>query len=129
MREEKAVFGEFPSYEPGHYTFLADYLPYADGDGMEHRNSTVMTQPSTIRGDRMQLLDTVAHEFFHSWNVERIRPRDARAVRLRPREHVRRAVARRRVHAVLRAAAARARRADERRRAATVPDRTWSTRS
>ena len=26
-----------------HYTFLADYLPYANGDGMEHRNSTVIT--------------------------------------------------------------------------------------
>ena len=76
VREEKAVYGEFPEYEPGHYTFLADYLPNADIDGMEHRNSTVMTQPSTIRGDRMRLLDTVAHEFFHSWNVERIRPRE-----------------------------------------------------
>jgi predicted metalloprotease with PDZ domain len=76
VKEEGAVFGEFPEYEPGHYTFLADYLPYAEGDGMEHRNSTVMTQPSTIRGDRMRLLDTVAHEFFHCWNVERIRPRE-----------------------------------------------------
>jgi predicted metalloprotease with PDZ domain len=76
VREEGAVYGEFPEYEPGHYTFLADYLPYADSDGMEHRNSTVMTQPSSIRGDRVRLLDTVAHEFFHSWNVERIRPRE-----------------------------------------------------
>src|SRR5204863_256309 len=25
---------------------------------------------------RAELLDTVAHEFFHAWNVERIRPRD-----------------------------------------------------
>jgi predicted metalloprotease with PDZ domain len=76
VREEGAVYGEFPEYEPGYYTFLADYLPYADGDGMEHRNSTVMTSPSSIRGDRQRLLDTVAHEFFHSWNVERIRPRE-----------------------------------------------------
>jgi predicted metalloprotease with PDZ domain len=76
VREEGAVYGEFPEYEPGSYTFLADYLPYADVDGMEHRNSTVMTQPSNIRGDRIRLLDTVAHEFFHSWNVERIRPRE-----------------------------------------------------
>jgi len=42
---------------------------------MEHRNSTVMTAPATIRDDRARLLDTVAHEFFHCWNVERIRPR------------------------------------------------------
>jgi predicted metalloprotease with PDZ domain len=76
VREEGAVYREFPAYEPGNYTFLADYVPWADSDGMEHRNSTVMTQPSTIRGDRMRLLDTVAHEFFHNWNVERIRPRE-----------------------------------------------------
>src|SRR6185369_429138 len=76
VREEGAVYGEYPEYEPGSYTFLADYLSYADEDGMEHRNSTVMTSSSTIRGDRTRLLDTVAHEFFHSWNVERIRPRD-----------------------------------------------------
>jgi predicted metalloprotease with PDZ domain len=67
VREEQAVFGEFPDYEPGYYTFLADALPWDDGDGMEHRNSTVMT------GHRLSLA-TVAHEFFHNWNVERIRP-------------------------------------------------------
>jgi predicted metalloprotease with PDZ domain len=76
VREEGAVYGEFPAYEPGYYTFLADYLPNAEEDGMEHRNSTVMTSSATIRGDRTRLLDTVAHEFFHCWNVERIRPRE-----------------------------------------------------
>jgi predicted metalloprotease with PDZ domain len=75
VREEREVFGEFPRYDPGHYTFLADYLPYADEDGMEHRNSTVLTSTSTIRTGRLSLLSAVAHEFFHGWNVERIRPR------------------------------------------------------
>src|SRR5438874_13405891 len=42
---------------------------------MEHRNSTVMTSAGSIRANREGLLDTVAHEFFHNWNVERIRPR------------------------------------------------------
>ncbi|WP_446742606.1 M61 family metallopeptidase [Silvibacterium acidisoli] len=65
--EEQAVFGELPDYEPGYYTFLADALPWDGGDGMEHRNSTVMT------GHKLSL-STVAHEFFHNWNVERIRP-------------------------------------------------------
>ena len=41
---------------------------------MEHRNSTVMTSQRSIAEGRDALLDTVAHEFFHSWNVERIRP-------------------------------------------------------
>ena len=46
-REDRAAgrrdLRRVPGYEPGYYTFLADYLPYANGDGMEHRNSTVMT--------------------------------------------------------------------------------------
>jgi predicted metalloprotease with PDZ domain len=75
VRQEGAIFGDFPSYEPGNYTFLADYLPYASGDGMEHRNSAVMTSSGSIRSSRSALLDAVAHEFFHCWNVERIRPR------------------------------------------------------
>src|SRR3984893_10307014 len=75
VRKEGEIFGEYPAYEPGSYTFLADYLPNAAGDGMEHRDSTVMTSSGSIRSDRVELLDTVAHEFFHSWNVERIRPR------------------------------------------------------
>jgi predicted metalloprotease with PDZ domain len=74
VRQEGAIFGEYPQYEPGYYTFLADYLPWASGDGMEHRNSTVMTSSGSIGASRMGLLDTVAHEFFHCWNVERIRP-------------------------------------------------------
>ena len=75
VAQEGAIYGEFPAYEPGAYTFLGDYLPNADGDGMEHRNSTVMTARATIAGDRLALLDIASHEFFHCWNVERIRPR------------------------------------------------------
>jgi predicted metalloprotease with PDZ domain len=74
VRQEGAIYGEYPPYEPGYYTFLADYLPYASGDGMEHRNSTFITAAGSIRNDRLRLLGTVSHEFFHCWNVERIRP-------------------------------------------------------
>ena len=74
VRETHAVYGEYPEYEPGHYTFLADALPYASGDAMEHRNSTVLTSPASLGSDRDGWLDSVAHEFFHGWNVERIRP-------------------------------------------------------
>ncbi|HWK08444.1 MAG TPA: PDZ domain-containing protein [Vicinamibacterales bacterium] len=69
VNEASAVYGEFPQYEPGTYTFLADYLPTNDGDGMEHRNSTVVTG-RVLR----TALNTASHEFFHCWNVERIRP-------------------------------------------------------
>jgi predicted metalloprotease with PDZ domain len=75
VREAGAVYGEYPDYEPGHYTFLIDDLPYAGADGMEHRNSTVITSPAPLASGRAELLDTAAHEFFHCWNVERIRPR------------------------------------------------------
>jgi predicted metalloprotease with PDZ domain len=74
VAEEGAVFGEFPAYEPGAYTFILDYLPYDGGDGMEHRNSTMISSSGSIAQNRTQLLDAVAHEFFHCWNVERVRP-------------------------------------------------------
>jgi predicted metalloprotease with PDZ domain len=75
VREAVEVFGEQPAYESGRYTFLVDYLPWASPDAMEHRNSTVITAPASIGSSRPTLLDSVAHEFFHVWNVERIRPR------------------------------------------------------
>ncbi len=75
VTEARYVFGEYPAYENNTYTFIADYLPWANGDGMEHRNSTILTSASSLRTNRDGLLGTVAHEFFHSWNVERIRPR------------------------------------------------------
>jgi predicted metalloprotease with PDZ domain len=75
VREARHVFGEYPPFEGNTYTFIADYLPWAHGDGMEHRNSTILTSSSSIRASRLDLLDTVAHEFFHTWNVERIRPK------------------------------------------------------
>jgi predicted metalloprotease with PDZ domain len=75
VREARWVFREYPPFENNTYTFIADYLPWASGDGMEHRNSTVLTSSSTIRTSRRDLLETLSHEFFHVWNVERIRPR------------------------------------------------------
>jgi predicted metalloprotease with PDZ domain len=77
VREHAAVFGEFPDFEPGYYTFLGDYVPWGGGDGMEHRNSTVVAAPVSLRTPGMvaDVLDTVSHEFFHAWNVERIRPK------------------------------------------------------
>jgi predicted metalloprotease with PDZ domain len=77
VNEAAAIFGEFPAFDTGTYTFLGDYVPWGGGDGMEHRNSTVVASatsfknPQAVRG----VLGTVAHEFFHCWNVERIRPK------------------------------------------------------
>lgn len=74
--EEKAVFGELPTYDFGEYTFLDDSYPTNSGDGMEHRNSTSIVHPvDKIAGNETRLLSTYAHEYFHSWNVKRIRPK------------------------------------------------------
>ena len=74
VAEAGAVFKAFPSYDFGTYTFLACYMPQASGDGMEHRNSTFITslQPLPLAAENH--LSTLSHEYFHSWNVERIRP-------------------------------------------------------
>jgi predicted metalloprotease with PDZ domain len=73
--EEKAIYGELPVFDFGTYTFIQDVLPGNDRDGMEHRNSTIITQDASIRDIKEELLGTVSHEFFHTWNVERIRPK------------------------------------------------------
>ncbi len=75
VEQEKAVFNELPDFDYGKYTFLACYMPNVSGDGMEHRNSTILTdQESLSNGGMKGNIGTVAHEFFHAWNVERIRP-------------------------------------------------------
>ena len=68
-----AVFGGWPEFDGGTYTFLACYTPWSSGDGMEHRNSTVLTSSSSLETNLIGLLGTVAHEFVHTWNMERIR--------------------------------------------------------
>jgi predicted metalloprotease with PDZ domain len=74
--EEKAVFGELPDYDFGEYTFLDDVYPSNAGDGMEHRNSTcIVDGADKVAGNEKELLGTFAHEYFHSWNVKRIRPK------------------------------------------------------
>ena len=74
--EAKSVFGELPSFDYGTYTFLQDVNPENAGDGMEHRNSTIIVERTAqVSGYEEDLLGTFSHEFFHSWNVERIRPK------------------------------------------------------
>ncbi len=60
-----------------HYTFICHVYPSARG-GLEHRNSTVLGIDSFAFHPRKRYEDNVlgliAHEFFHTWNVKRIRP-------------------------------------------------------
>jgi predicted metalloprotease with PDZ domain len=58
------------------YTFLLRLRP-AGGGGLEHLNSCALIARREIfnnAGDYTDFLTLVAHEFFHAWNVKRIRP-------------------------------------------------------
>jgi predicted metalloprotease with PDZ domain len=70
---QQKVYGELPDFDYGRYTFLCAYNPWIGGDGMEHRNSTICSAPVGLEMAE-RLIGTVSHEFFHCWNVERIRP-------------------------------------------------------
>jgi len=78
VKEEQAVFGELPDYDYGTYTFIENVNPFVHADGMEHRNSTFITFSRKLENNVIviNLLSTSSHEFFHCWNVKRIRPRD-----------------------------------------------------
>lgn len=74
VRAETAMWGppEFDSY-----TFLIHFAN--DGhssDGMEHLTSTQIIEPGKLVDSGMfeETLDAIAHEFFHVWNVKRLRP-------------------------------------------------------
>ena len=74
VRAEVGMWGA-PEFQE--YTFLIHFA--ADdhsGDGMEHLTSTQIIQPGALAdpGTYEGTLGTVAHEFFHVWNVKRLRP-------------------------------------------------------
>ncbi|NJN28059.1 MAG: M61 family metallopeptidase [Cyclobacteriaceae bacterium] len=74
LAEQKEVFGEFPAFEDSTYTFLCGYGPGYYDDGMEHRNATMITSNIPLGGNQEWLIGTLSHEFFHVWNMERLRP-------------------------------------------------------
>ena len=74
VKTETAMWGppEFTAY-----TFLVHFANDAhSSDGMEHLTSTQIIMPGAL-GDATaydEALDAIAHEFFHVWNVKRLRP-------------------------------------------------------
>jgi predicted metalloprotease with PDZ domain len=57
------------------YTFLYHLPRGPAGGGMEHAYGTAIdVNVERLRSDYMSLADVTAHEFFHLWNVKRIRP-------------------------------------------------------
>ncbi|MBC97691.1 MAG: hypothetical protein CME63_08075 [Halobacteriovoraceae bacterium] len=66
-------WGELP-YEM--YVFMGHFMPGIYG-GLEHLNSTALQfDPFAVKTEEgyRDFLGLVAHEFFHTWNVKRIRP-------------------------------------------------------
>lgn len=58
-----------------HYLFMFHFVPDIPmGDGMEHLNSTQIILQGSVRETTPEALETAAHEFFHLWNVKRLRP-------------------------------------------------------
>lgn len=64
-----------PAPDFDHYLFLFHFVPDIPlGDGMEHLNSTQIIIQGSVRDSTQEALETAAHEFFHLWNVKRLRP-------------------------------------------------------
>lgn len=73
VEEESKVFGDMPYQR---YVFMLHVGP-GFGGGTEHINSTLMQTGRASLEDPdayKRFLGLVAHEFFHTWNVKRLRP-------------------------------------------------------
>jgi predicted metalloprotease with PDZ domain len=66
-------FGGLP-YE--RYLFMVHFAAKSYG-GLEHKNSTSLLYPGdsfSSKDGYLKFINLVAHEFFHAWNVKRLRP-------------------------------------------------------
>ena len=73
VEAEKDVFQHHPCKE---YTFLVHHVAQGGG-GLEHSHSTsLQTSPATYDSETnyQNFLGLVSHEYFHLWNVKRLRP-------------------------------------------------------
>jgi predicted metalloprotease with PDZ domain len=67
VETQTRIFGR-PEFD--HYTFIFHLVPPSyPTDGMEHLNSTQIIEAGVD-----ELIATASHEFFHIWNVKRLRP-------------------------------------------------------
>jgi predicted metalloprotease with PDZ domain len=78
-RQAIALFGRAPYRE---FTFLFQDDAYG---GLEHLNSVSLGAPSAmLADDQRSTLEETAHEYFHTWNLVRIRPAEYGGVDYRP---------------------------------------------
>jgi predicted metalloprotease with PDZ domain len=73
VEKETAIFGENPNK---YYVFIVHHYQ-SGGGGLEHQNSTVLGASRNGYDNEKSytsFLSLVAHEYFHLWNVKRLRP-------------------------------------------------------
>ena len=64
-----------------HYLFIYHFRRGPAGGGMEHAYSTAIdTSAQRVKQDPQSVASVTAHEFFHLWNVKRIRPQSLEPV-------------------------------------------------
>lgn len=74
VEQATAIYGENPNK---HYTFIVHNFQQGGG-GLEHLNSTVLGSTRDGYSDEKkykEFLALVAHEYYHLWNVKRLRPK------------------------------------------------------
>ena len=73
IKAESAIFGGLPYEKYIAFYFFMPAQSNASG-ALEHLNSYVAFAPGGARSTPEGIIGTGAHEFFHLWNVKRIRP-------------------------------------------------------
>jgi predicted metalloprotease with PDZ domain len=74
VREQNRIFGAPPFLR---YVFLYHFRDGVGGRGLEHLNSTdIMMSYNAVRSQPLLAASVTSHEYFHLWNVKRIRPKE-----------------------------------------------------
>ena len=74
VAEQMRLFGGAPF---DRYVFIYHFRNQGFGAGLEHLNSTHIVFPmSRLKDDPASVASITSHEFFHLWNVKRIRPKE-----------------------------------------------------
>jgi predicted metalloprotease with PDZ domain len=72
VREQNKLFGG-PPFD--RYVFLFHFRGGPGGAGLEHLNSTnISMQYLAVKAEPLLAASVTSHEYFHAWNVKRIRP-------------------------------------------------------
>jgi predicted metalloprotease with PDZ domain len=74
VKEQNAIFGGPPFTR---FVFIYHFRGGSGGGGLEHLNSTNISMPyDAVKADPHAAASITSHEYFHVWNVKRIRPKE-----------------------------------------------------